>query len=156
MGGALARVARMLGLGARSARARVGREGERHAERHLREKGYRVLARNALLPGPVRGGVRAEADLICEASDGRTIVIAEVKARTRGAGVSAMGNEVAPERQIDRRKERALRAIARRVVRANGWEGRPLRIDVVAVEIERGADGDERVTVRHHEGAVAL
>jgi putative endonuclease len=137
-------------------REEQGRKGERHAERYLRERGYRVLARNAVATGAIRGGVISEADLVCEAPDGKTIVLVEVKTRSKGDGVSAMGNAIAPERQIDRRKVRSLRAMARRLVRANRWHDRTLRIDVVAVEIVRREGNTEETTVRHHVSAIAI
>jgi putative endonuclease len=136
-------------------REREGRRGERLAAKHLRRAGYRVLARNAIATGAVRGGVIAEADLICEAPDERTIVIVEVKTRTRGEGVSRRGNTIEPERQVDGRKRRALRAMATRLVRANRWHDRPMRIDVVAVEIER-TGGREKIDIRHHVGAIGV
>lgn len=110
----------------------VGRRGERIAARSLRAEGYRVVARNARLG-------RHEIDLICEAPDGNTIVLVEVKARARRAGASASSLAVPPERAIDERKRRAMRVAAIALRRANGWESRPVRLDAVAVELpDRG------------------
>jgi putative endonuclease len=53
-------------------RRRFGQEGESVAERYLRRKGYRILARNA------RSSV-GELDLVVE--DGAVLVFVEVKAR---------------------------------------------------------------------------
>ncbi|MCC6659438.1 MAG: YraN family protein [Phycisphaerales bacterium] len=119
----------------------LGREGEREAERLLRRQGYRVLARNAVCPA-------GEADLVCEDPDGRTIVIVEVKTRRPGRGRSSLR----PEASVHSRKRRKLLAIARYLARANGWEGRPLRIDVVAVEWPAGLRA--RASARHHVSAV--
>lgn len=119
----------------------LGRLGEREAERLLRSQAYRVLARNAVC----RVG---EADLVCEAPDGRTIVIVEVKTRRPGRGRSGLR----PETAVGARKRRKLLAVARYLARANGWEGRPLRIDVVAVEWPAGPHA--RPSARHHVGAV--
>lgn len=123
-------------------RGPIGARGERIAARYLKRRGYRVLARNAVMGG-VAGPISAEADLVCVDPDGSTIVVVEVK--TRAADGS---RGIAPEAQINEHKKRQLRRIAARLVRANGWQGRGIRIDVVAVEI--GAE----VVVRHHVGAV--
>jgi putative endonuclease len=56
----------------------LGRKGERRAAWHYRLRGYRILARNARLPG-------GEIDLVVKR--GSILVIAEVKTRqTRSAG----------------------------------------------------------------------
>ena len=52
-----------------------GQEGEAEAERYLRRKGYRIVARN------VRSSL-GELDLVAE--DGQTLVFIEVKARRSG------------------------------------------------------------------------
>lgn len=117
----------------------LGRRGERVAARHLRRAGYRIVARNAKIAGVVRGGVAAEADLIALAPDRRTIVIVEVKSRRKAA--------IAPEAQLNAEKRRRLRMLAERLIRANGWSDRPVRIDAVAVEFEGRA-----FEVRHWQG----
>jgi putative endonuclease len=119
----------------------LGRAGERAAAKLLRRKGYRVLGRNVR----VRIG---EADLVCEAPDRRTIVLVEVKTRLRGTGRSVLGEVVAPEMSVHEKKRRKLRAILAMLARANGWGGRPQRIDVVAVEWP-SAGG--KPALRHHE-----
>lgn len=101
----------------------LGRRGERAAARLLRSQGYRVLARNARVP-------MGEADLVCLAPDGKTVVIVEVKTRIVRDGFDA----VPPEANITAHKRRKLASIARHLVRTNGWETREVRIDVVAVE----------------------
>lgn len=120
----------------------LGRRGERIAARHLRRKGYRVLARNA------RVSV-GEADIVCRGPDRETIVIVEVKTRRRGQSESS--DAIPPESSITRAKRRKLLSVTRTLVRANGWEHRPVRIDVVAVEFEPTG---RRATVRHYESAV--
>lgn len=131
----------------RSARDPLGPAGERAAARMLKRSGYRVLARNVR----VRGG---EADLVCLAPNRQTIVLVEVKTRRRGASGSAISNRMPPEASVHARKRANLARIARTLVRLNGWQGRPLRIDIVAVEwpAERGA----RPVLRHHVGAVPV
>lgn len=100
-----------------------------------------MLARNVRVP-------MGEADLVCVAPDGRTVVVVEVKCkRIAGGGRAAPP----PEASIHARKRRKLLQIARWLRRANGWEDRPVRIDVVAVDWpERGGP-----SVRHYERAVA-
>lgn len=146
----------------------TGARGEREAARHLKGLGYRVLARNARLPsrgagsggrrwgerGDGRGGVRAEADLVCVDPDGSTVVIVEVKSRALGEGERGGSGRASldPERRVDREKLSRLRAMARALRRANRWGDRPVRIDVVAVEL----DGRGRAAeIRHHRGVGA-
>jgi putative endonuclease len=124
---------------------RLGRAGERAAARMLKRKGYRVLGRN--LNVRVRGG--GEADILCLAPDRATVVLVEVKTRLRGSGRSLLGELVAPERSVGVEKRRKLRALLATLARANGWTGRPMRIDVVAVEWPAARGKPE---LRHHEG----
>ncbi|MCB9838956.1 MAG: YraN family protein [Phycisphaeraceae bacterium] len=119
----------------------IGPAGERVAARKLRRDGYRVIARN------VRTG-SGEVDLVCVAPDRRTIVFVEVKTRRVGGSGAAPARR--PETSVGAHKQEKLRRLAREVARKRGWTGRPLRIDVVAVEWPaRG-----RPVVRHTERAV--
>lgn len=124
--------------------AELGRRGERLAARTFTKAGYRILGRNVRL----RVG---EADLVCLAPDRTTIVIVEVKTRGRGEGLSAMGQTMPPEASVHAAKRRKLLAVSKALARANGWESRCIRIDVVAIEWPR--DGS-RPVIRHHPGAV--
>jgi len=118
----------------------LGRAGERAAARMLRRAGYRVIGRNVRC----RAG---EADIVCIAPDRRTVVVVEVKTRR------ATGGGPPPEANVHARKRAKLLAVTRYLARANRWEGRPVRIDVVAVEWPaEGARG--RPVLRHHVGAV--
>ena len=123
-------------LGALGRRGDLGRRGERIAARHLGRRGYRVLARNVRAP-------MGEIDIVCETPDGRGIVVVEVKTRLESDGP-------APEASVTRAKRAKLVGLTRWVRRANGWEDRPTRIDVVAVVIGRGG----RAGVTHYENAV--
>lgn len=117
----------------------LGPAGERAAMRYLRAKGHKKLGAN------VRTGA-GEIDLITLAPDKRTIVFVEVKAkRVREREAPP------PEASVHAKKREKLRLLARQIARAKGWEDRPLRIDVVAVDMP--ADG--RAIVRHYENAVA-
>lgn len=102
--------------------ARVGRRGELAAEKLLKSKGYRVLARNW------RSG-RDEIDLICLVEG--IVVFVETRTRKKGALVGGYDS-------ITDRKRKALR----RVCRAYFAKMRPkpvtLRFDVVEVEHEAG------------------
>jgi putative endonuclease len=120
----------------------LGRKGESRACRHLKQLGYRILARNARLH-------IGEADIVAESPDRRDIVICEVKTRLRGSGRSVQGDSIAPEASVHARKRSKLGAIARSLSRANGWQNRPVRIDVIAIDWP--ADGSEP-QLRHHVG----
>ncbi len=119
----------------------VGRRGERAAERMLRRAGYRLLGRNVRVPV-------GEADLVFESPDSGVIVIVEVKARV----VSKADAPRTPERAITGRKGRKLVSVARSIVRARGWSDRHVRIDVVAVDFERGRR--RPISLRHYRGAI--
>lgn len=120
---------------------RLGRRGERVAARMLAIKGYRVLERN---------GTRAagEADLLALAPDGRTLVLVEVKSRLVDPGRAAPP----PEASVTREKQRRLVRIARSIAAGPRGRGRPIRIDVVGVDFQRGRCRPR--AVRHREGAV--
>ncbi|HVZ92959.1 MAG TPA: YraN family protein [Phycisphaerales bacterium] len=131
----------------RRAPAPLGSRGERIAEKFLRKSRYRVLERNAR----TRIG---EADLVCEAPDGRTIVIVEVKTRITAPGTAASSSRPAPppEAAVGAHKTRKLLLVADDLVRRRGWANRPLRIDVVAIEVTDSMTP----TIRHHIGAVRM
>ncbi len=121
-------------------RDKLGPRGERAAARHLRQRGYRVLGRNL----ETRFG---EADLLCEAPDG-CVVVVEVKARR------FRQNAPPPEASVTLAKRQRLAHILEHLVRANGWERRPRRIDVIAVEFVARRWLPPRAHVRHIENAV--
>lgn len=103
--------------------ADLGRSGERFAARELRRRRYRIVARNVRR----RFG---EIDLIALAPDRRTVVFVEVKTRAVEPGRPAPP----PEAAITRRKRQTLLHLAHDIARRRGWSGRPLRIDVVAID----------------------
>lgn len=121
-------IGRLMGRPGGGRRDPLGPAGERVAEKHLKRKGYRLLERNVRVP-------LGEADLVCLAPDLRTLVIVEVKARRLAEGESP-GERSArrPEDAITLRKQRKLVRVTEMVVHRRGWTGRPVRIDVVAVE----------------------
>ncbi len=117
----------------------AGVVGERAAAKHLKRAGYRVLARNLDL------GV-GEIDLLCLAPDRATVVIVEVKARVIRADAPR------PESSVTWHKQRKLAQLASALVKRPGFAGRPVRIDVVGVDLDERAR--RAVAIRHHENAV--
>lgn len=126
---------RLVGLGG-DAGHRLGRRGEAVAARHLKRRGYRILGRN------LRSRI-GEVDLLAAAPDGRTIVVVEVK--TGGAG------QLPPELRVGQAKQRKLVALAVHLARRHRLHDRPIRFDVIGVDLP--AKGDP--VVRHHAGAFA-
>lgn len=131
-----------LGLSGSAAHLRTGARGERIAARHLRKQGYRVLQRN------LRTAV-GEVDLLCLAPDRRTVVIVEVKTRSADGG-KGHRSALPPELALNPAKKRKLLAIASDLIRRKKWQGRAVRIDLVAIDLRPG----ERAEVRHHINAV--
>lgn len=119
----------------------LGPAGERAAEKFLKSRGYRILARNARVP-------MGEADLLCEGPDRRTIILIEVKSRRLDAGRADPPAEAA----VTRDKRRKLVGIIRHLARANRWHDRPLRVDIIGIDFR----GEEPVEIRHHPGAVGI
>lgn len=101
----------------------LGAAGEDLAAAHLESAGMRVVARNWRA---AQEDVRGELDLV--ALDGQTLVLVEVKTRTSGPAVLAVGWD----------KRRRLRRLAGLYLAANPHHG-PVRGDVVTVD--RTADG---------------
>lgn len=112
----------------------IGPRGERAAARHLKARGYRILARN------LRHQL-GEIDLLAEAPDQRTLVIVEVKS---GSGAAAV-----PEWHVNPAKQRKLTSLAAAVTRRRALHARPIRFDVVAVTFEPG----RKPAIRHHVAA---
>lgn len=101
----------------RSSPARLGKRGEEIAARHLKRRGYRIVARNFRAAG-------AEIDLI--AIDHGTVVFVEVKAReTLSAG--------APAEAVDERKQERIRRAAQVYMSKNRLANHAIRFDVVAI-----------------------
>ncbi|GAB4386881.1 MAG: hypothetical protein Kow0022_17140 [Phycisphaerales bacterium] len=120
----------------------LGRKGEQLAAKYLASKGYRILGHNLQ-------SAAGEADLLCE--DPRTdgIVLVEVKSRRRP---TLERGRFEPEQAVGLEKQARLLRIARALRRANGWNTRPIRIDIIAVDFgRRGSDP----VIRHHVNAVS-
>jgi putative endonuclease len=99
--------------------ADTGRHGEDMAHRHLRARGFIVVARNWR---PPQGG--GEIDIV--AWEGEWLVFVEVKTRT-----SAEWS--APERDIDIEKIRALRRAARDYIRRTNADESRVRFDAISI-----------------------
>ncbi len=110
---------------------RHGRRGERVAARFLRRGGYRLLARNT------RSRL-GEIDLVAQAPDGRTIVFIEVKA--------GRGQQPRPEVRVNRDKQRKLTALAANWLRTHRLTERPVRFDIIGIDLPDHG----RPEIRHH------
>jgi putative endonuclease len=95
----------------------LGRLGESQAAAHYRAEGYAVLAQNWRCPA-------GEIDLIC--ARGRTLVICEVKARSR----TATGH---PLEAVTRAKQMRLRRVAAAYLAGQTASWEEIRFDVAAV-----------------------
>jgi putative endonuclease len=109
----------------------LGQRGEAAAERFLRRRGYKTLARSDRF-GP------GELDLVM--LDGKTIVFVEVKTRQS----QAMGH---PAEAVDAHKQRRLTRMAVAFLKRHRLlESCPARFDVVAVT---WPDGKRRPMIEH-------
>ncbi len=100
-----------------------GQAAESEAERYLRDKGYRILARNEHTPS-------GELDLV--ARSGSVLVFVEVKARgssTHGGAVEA----------VDGRKQSRLVRLAAQYLARHRLRDQPCRFDVILCAGETGA-----------------
>ena len=95
-----------------------GRQGQKLAEKFLKKKGLRILARN-VNTGP------AEIDLV--ARDGRVLVFVEVRSRWSKS-------DAEPEETVNLRKQQRLVRGAGAFMKFRGWENQAARFDVVAVD----------------------
>lgn len=135
------------------ARVRVGEEGERAAEAHLRANGLRVLVRNWRNPSDLR----EEIDLVCEdlAPRGQTkaaggggaggagavgtiLVFVEVKARVAGSRVGGY-------QAVDKRKKAVLLRACRAYLGRVRPPPRHVRFDIVEVTHGASPEADEAV-----------
>ena len=116
----------------------VGLWGEKHAEKHLKRKKYRILGRR------VRLGKRDEIDLV--ARQGKTLVFVEVKTRKS----EAFGRPVAA---VGREKRRVMSRAAVRYLRERDFPKIHFRFDVVEVI---GELDDKKPNIRVIENAFTL
>jgi putative endonuclease len=118
---------------AETARAGLGKTGERLAAEELERKGYRIIAHNFRC----RYG---EIDLVAEHQG--ELVFVEVKTR-RG---NAFG---LPEEAVDRRKQRKLVQVASYYLDVQQCAERMWRIDVVAVQMSASGKLEE-IRIHQH------
>lgn len=97
----------------------LARRGESLARRHLKKKGYRILARNYACP-------IGELDLI--ALDGKTLVFVEVKTLRDD-------RRIQPADSVHAAKQARIRKTARFYLSAKRADDVPARFDVVAVTL---------------------
>lgn len=116
----------------------TGRWGEREAEQHLRQKGYRILGRR------VRVGGRDEIDLV--ARDGDVLIFVEVKTR-------ASEKYGRPVTAVDRHKRQVTSRAAMRYIAKIKQRDVMFRFDVV--EVIGGPESPDRA-IRHIEEAFHL
>ena len=95
-----------------------GQEGEVAAERYLRRKGYRIVAKN------LRSSL-GELDLVAE--DGRVLVFVEVKARRTGEYGGAI-------HAVHRRKQEKLIQLASQYLARRHLSNRICRFDVILLQ----------------------
>jgi putative endonuclease len=105
---------------ARPLRERVGHAGEHAALSHLKDQGFRILARDW------RSRI-GQIDIVAE--DGETLVIVEVKAR-RGVAFGL------PEEAVDARKRQKLRMLLETYRSATKRQKQPCRNDVLGLLLD--------------------
>jgi len=111
-------------------RQRCGREGEARAAAFLAACGLTILARNVRAPA-------GEIDVV--ALDGDTVVFCEIRTRrSRGQGGALESVTTAKQRQVVRVAEWLLAT-------QPGLAGRPIRFDVVAIDLRGDAAAIEHV-----------
>jgi putative endonuclease len=98
--------------------AELGRAGEKAAADFLRSRGYQIVGTGFLAR-------RGELDLVCRR--GRELIVVEVKTRTFGSPLEAVGS----------RKRRALMSSAAEYRALAGWRG-PIRYAVVGLTVKPG------------------
>ncbi|MDQ6856276.1 MAG: YraN family protein [Candidatus Dormibacteraeota bacterium] len=98
----------------------MGHAGENMALHHLKEQGFRILARDW------RSRI-GQIDIVAE--DGDTLVVVEVKAR-RGVGFGL------PEEAVDARKRQKLRMLLETYRAATKRQKQPCRIDVLGLLLD--------------------
>ena len=100
----------------------IGKLGEDVAERYLKQKGYKILARNFSCK-------QGELDIIAENSG--FLVFFEVKTRSN----FLYGT---PADAVDKNKIKHIIKVAKYYLHIHGWENRFIRFDVIEVYIDKG------------------
>jgi putative endonuclease len=114
----------------------LGGRGEQAAADHLKQAGYRILARNH------QTGI-GEIDILAEDLASGMLVVVEVK--------TARGDAPPPEVHVNTAKQRKLAQLAACLAKQRRFADRAIRFDVVGVVWPDGAAQPTRIT--HHRGA---
>lgn len=114
-----------------------GEQGERLAEKHLKKQSYKTVARNLR----TRLG---EIDLLMLAPDRRTIVFVEVKTAR-----ADRQSTIRPEHRVGKRKQRKIAMLAANLIARHKLTGRPIRFDIVGVDLHDDREAD----IRHYVSA---
>ena len=115
----------------------LGASGERLAANWLAARGYQIVERNWRC-------AYGEIDVV--ADTGRELVFVEVKTR-RGTATGT------PEEAVTAAKRRKLVHSTLTYIQEHGWDERPYRIDVLAVQL---TPSGRVVEIRHYPHAVGL
>ena len=115
-------------------RSALGKWGEKQAEKHLRSLGLKTLTRNWRCN-------TGEIDLVMVAPD-RTLVFVEVKTRNENPLTP-------PESALTGAKKHHLASAARYFLTAHNINNRPLRFDLVTVQLTAAS----RANIEHHPNA---
>ncbi|MEM9415808.1 MAG: YraN family protein [Planctomycetota bacterium] len=113
-----------------------GPRGERIAERYLRKRKYKTLARNLRTK-------LGEIDLLVLSPDRKQVILVEVKTSENRT------TAVRPEHRVGAAKQRKLTALAYKLQQQHKLDGLGIRFDVVGVDLRDG----ETPEVRHYENA---
>lgn len=131
----LAQLWRCLGLPRRE--ATPGSQGEQLACGHLQKQGCHLLARNVRTR-------RGEIDILALSPDRQTVLVVEVKTSQHQPTSTRR-----PEHRVDARKQQRLLAASVQVLKQYHQVDKPVRFDVIAVElVEHG-----KPIIRHSPGA---
>ncbi|MEZ6190233.1 MAG: YraN family protein [Phycisphaerales bacterium] len=118
----------------RQRRTSTGARGEQAAADFLKQNNYKIIARN------LRNRF-GEVDLVALTPDSRTVAIIEVKTAERA--------DAMPELRVNKTKQHKLTALAAQIARRYRLENKPIRFDVIAVNLPPDADP----IVRHYPAA---
>lgn len=118
----------------RQSRSATGPRGEHAASDFLKQNQYKVMARN------LRNRF-GEIDIIALAPDSHTVVIVEVK--------TAENPQARPELRVNPKKQKRLTTLAAQAVRRYKLQDKPIRFDVIAVNLPAGSEP----IIRHYPAA---
>ena len=118
----------------------IGRYGEDVAAKHLKEKGFRILARN-------RHEGRNEIDIIAECES--AVVFVEVKTRTTA---SISEKEPRPASAVTPKKQRSIISAAKGYL-ATHRPDKHVRFDIIEVYVDKDERGRRTLKLKHLENA---